>query len=108
MLKALLADRFKLVVHTETKQGPIYALVLARPDNTLGPEMHASDFDRSTLAALAARGQPFPQVAPGKMLCGITTDTGRISGGAQPMTRLAAQIAQQVQRVVVDRNGGLT
>jgi uncharacterized protein (TIGR03435 family) len=37
MLQALLADRFQLVTHQETKELPIYALVLARKDGKLGP-----------------------------------------------------------------------
>jgi uncharacterized protein (TIGR03435 family) len=31
MMQALLADRFKLIVHHETRQAPIFALVLAKP-----------------------------------------------------------------------------
>jgi uncharacterized protein (TIGR03435 family) len=105
MLRALLAERFKLAVHTETRDGPIYALVLSRADKTLGPELHRSDVDCAALLAASARGLPLPQPPPGKMLCGITTNIGRISGGAQPLSRLAAQLSQQVQRVVIDRTG---
>jgi uncharacterized protein (TIGR03435 family) len=36
MLQTLLADRFKLVVHRETKEMPVYALVVAKN----GPEFH--------------------------------------------------------------------
>ena len=36
MLKALLADRFKLKLHTEKREMPIYALLLAREDGQLG------------------------------------------------------------------------
>ena len=33
-LRALLADRFQLVVHKETKEQPIYALVVLRMDRS--------------------------------------------------------------------------
>jgi uncharacterized protein (TIGR03435 family) len=42
MLRGLLADRFKLKAHTETRDVPTYALVLARGDGKLGPKMKAS------------------------------------------------------------------
>ena len=45
MLRGLLAERFKLVVHNETKEQPIYALVLARTDGRLGPQMKPSTLD---------------------------------------------------------------
>jgi uncharacterized protein (TIGR03435 family) len=40
MLQSLLADRFKMVVHHETRQLPIYALVLVKEGN-LGPQLRA-------------------------------------------------------------------
>ena len=39
MLQALLADRFKLVIHRETRQQPVYALVVAKG----GPKLEASE-----------------------------------------------------------------
>jgi uncharacterized protein (TIGR03435 family) len=34
MMQALLADRFKLMVHHETRQAPVFALMLAKPGQT--------------------------------------------------------------------------
>jgi len=42
MLQGLLADRFKLKAHTETREVPIYALVVARDNGRLGPKLKAS------------------------------------------------------------------
>ncbi len=43
MLRTLLEDRFGLKIHTETKEGSIYALVLDRSDGKLGPKVQAWD-----------------------------------------------------------------
>src|SRR5688572_7777642 len=42
LLRTLLADRFKLKAHTETRELPVYDLVLARSDGRLGPDMTPS------------------------------------------------------------------
>jgi uncharacterized protein (TIGR03435 family) len=42
MLRGLLADRFKLKSHAETREVPIYALVVARDNGRLGPKLKAS------------------------------------------------------------------
>ena len=42
MLQTLLIDRFKLKVHTEKREVPIYALVVARSDGKLGAKLKAS------------------------------------------------------------------
>src|SRR5204863_1067403 len=45
MVRKLLADRFKLAVHKETRDLPVYALVLVKSDGILGPRMRPSDPD---------------------------------------------------------------
>jgi uncharacterized protein (TIGR03435 family) len=57
MLRTLLADRFKLVVHTDTRSTPVYALVIARRDGRLGPRLHPEARDCEPLRAVA-RAQP--------------------------------------------------
>jgi uncharacterized protein (TIGR03435 family) len=39
MMQSLLEDRFKLVMHTEQREMPVFALVLARSDGRLGPNL---------------------------------------------------------------------
>jgi uncharacterized protein (TIGR03435 family) len=62
MLKTLLADRFKLKVHTESREIPIYALVVAREDGQLGPNITRSTADCSNtereLAETSAKAGP--------------------------------------------------
>jgi uncharacterized protein (TIGR03435 family) len=42
MTRSLLADRFQLKSHTETRDVPIYGLVVARDNGRLGPKLKAS------------------------------------------------------------------
>jgi uncharacterized protein (TIGR03435 family) len=47
MLQTLLAERFALRVHRETRQLPVYELVKARSDGRLGPNLKPSTADCS-------------------------------------------------------------
>lgn len=99
MLRAMLADRFKLVTRIETREQPLYVLTLARPDGRLGPQLK-----RSTLACA---GQTTPQ--PGSD-CGVNTSTdnrlGTMSAKGVPMDTIAAALANfAVNRTVVNRTG---
>jgi uncharacterized protein (TIGR03435 family) len=56
MMQSLLADRFKLAVHWETRQVPVFAMTLEKP-GTLGPQLHvhpASDTCATTVFPHAA------------------------------------------------------
>ncbi len=55
-VRALLAERFKLVVHRETRQLDIYALVVATPDGKPGRALRQTTQDCPALMAAAARG----------------------------------------------------
>ena len=96
MMRALLADRFKLVVHTETKEQPIYALMFARPDKKLGPEIKESTLDCDA--------------TPKPNSCGMSTNLGNnggyTKGGGQTLARFAELLANLVtERMVIDRTG---
>jgi uncharacterized protein (TIGR03435 family) len=50
MLQNLLIERFKLVTRRERRDMPMYALVVARSDRRLGPQMKPSTADCAALA----------------------------------------------------------
>jgi uncharacterized protein (TIGR03435 family) len=107
MLRSLLADRFKLVVHHEMRDLPIYALVLASSDRRLGAQLRPVAVDCAAVAAARARGGPLPPPPqPNERLtCGMRFGAGRISGGALQLSQVANILSQSVQRVVMDRTG---
>jgi uncharacterized protein (TIGR03435 family) len=107
MLRSLLAERFQLVVHRESKELPIYTLVMARSDGKLGPQMHASATDCAALmSAMRARGGPPAPPAPGeRMPCGMRMFPGNLSGGASTTAQLTNVLARFVSRTVVDQTG---
>jgi uncharacterized protein (TIGR03435 family) len=110
MMRTLLAERFKLVLHNETKDVPIYTLVLARSDGKLGPQLKVSTTDCVALAAAAGRdGQPPGPPAPPKPgeipQCGLFGGPGTMAMGGLPLSQLANGLSGLVQRVVVDRTG---
>jgi uncharacterized protein (TIGR03435 family) len=110
MVRSLLAERFKLVVHTEAREQPIYALVLARTDGKLGPDLKKSEVDCAALIA-AARGRgpatppPGPPQPGDRMPCGIRIGPGNMAVGGSTLAQFANNLGMFVGRVVVDRTG---
>lgn len=99
MMQALLADRFKLVVHHETKQYPIYSLIVAKG----GPKLHASDpKDDYKNGLKSADGEP-----GGKGMMWMSSDSNGfvIQAQALSMDRLAAQLSGDLQSKVQNNTG---
>jgi len=107
MLRTLLADRFKLVVHKETKELPIFELVLARQDGQLGPQLRPAAVDCAAQAAAAKAGTPPPASSgpPGPGSCGMNMNPVSVSGGGVTLAMLANLLEGTVGRVVIDRTG---
>jgi len=80
-LRALLADRFQLVAHKETKDQPIYALVVSKSGAKLKE----------------AKGVGARQ--------GMSTNMGRSEGFAAPIQMLAQVLSGILERPVIDRTG---
>ena len=102
MLRALLADRFKLVVHTETRDAPTYALLMARRDGQLGPKLRVATTDCATLRATAPPGDNDP--------CGSRTASGALATGRMTVRGtdiglLVGILARDAGRPIVNNTG---
>jgi uncharacterized protein (TIGR03435 family) len=110
MIRSLLADRFKLAAHTETKEQTIYALVVARSDGKLGPDLKKSEVDCAALMANARGRGPMPPPPgppqPGeRMPCGVRLGPGNLSASGGSLAQFAQSLGMFVGRVVVDKTG---
>jgi len=113
-LRELLKERFGVVVHNETKEMPIYALILARSDGKLGPQLKKSETDCAALAA-AGRGRgPGGPGGPGRgappapgqpIACGIQIGMGNLNMGGASMAQFATSLAMFAGRIVLDKTG---
>jgi uncharacterized protein (TIGR03435 family) len=89
MIEQLLVDRFKLKVHHEMKELPVYALVVAKGGSKLkeaDPNVHKS---------------PGTEYHPGRM----SHKDGELSGDATGIDRLVGYLSALADRQVVDQTG---
>jgi uncharacterized protein (TIGR03435 family) len=114
MMQALLADRFKLVVHHETRQVPVFALVLVKQGST-GPNLLRHSDDDACLSASASSAVRADGGFP--VVCGVIAHLapsvpGRVSFGARDvmLDLLASSLPTQtgmrtLSRPVIDETG---
>jgi bla regulator protein blaR1 len=102
MLRSLLADRFRLSVHNETRELPVYALTMARTDGRLG-----SQLKQSTVDCQAARGagRGGPPTGAGTPPCSMRVAPGALFLSGFPLSQLATALSNFVRRTVVDSTG---
>jgi uncharacterized protein (TIGR03435 family) len=102
MVRALLADRFKLKMHTEPREQSVFGLVLSRRDGQLGEHLTRSGTDCKL--PTAPRTGPIDLSVPNQ--CGVIMGgPGRMNFRGVTMEVLAAQLSSRVGRTVVDRTG---
>jgi len=110
MMRALLADRFKLMTHNEARETPVFALVLARPDGKFGPKFRKSEADCAEVYAASERGTPPPPRPAGQSQCGNTNSSGTatsrtIRASGVRLADFARNLSGSTGRYVVDRTG---
>ncbi|MGH9242369.1 MAG: M56 family metallopeptidase, partial [Vicinamibacterales bacterium] len=102
-MRTLLAERFKLEVKRETREVPMYALVMARADGRPGPMLRPSSTDCSA-TGMKARAAAEQAGKPLSGFCGLQVNTGRIRFGGRPMSEFA-RVFNPDGRNVIDRTG---
>jgi uncharacterized protein (TIGR03435 family) len=111
LLQRMLADRFRLQVHRETRTLPVFALVAARADRSAGPGMRANPIDcEARRAAARAAGGPPPLTGsgttpPDRPVCALRIMPGAMRGAAVSMSMLATYLGGVAGRQVIDRTG---
>ena len=105
MLRALLTERFKLSVHTETRDLPLYALVLARPDGKLGPHLRRTGTDCSQAPEWLGTGPPPVRDAAAPCRSGGPGAGGAMRFRGITLEAFAKFLAMPVRRPVIDRTG---
>jgi uncharacterized protein (TIGR03435 family) len=89
-IQTLLADRFKLVMHAETRELPIYTLVKSRSDGQLGPNIRPTACKPPEPNAPGGGG---PAVG-GPSVCGNWGGAGLMMVGGNTMNGLANQLGR--------------
>jgi uncharacterized protein (TIGR03435 family) len=105
MLRTFLQERLKLVVRQESRDMPAFALVMARADRRLGPQLHPSSVDCAAVRA-SRGGAAAPPTAPGERpMCSGTSTPGYITAGGVTMAEAAERFLRPAGRPVIDRTG---
>src|SRR5215472_436559 len=84
LVRAMLTDRFQLKVHWETRQGDVYALVVAKN----GPKLKVAD----------------PSKEPG-LNTNISAHEGRMIGINAPVFYLSSVLSNKLSHPVIDKTG---
>jgi uncharacterized protein (TIGR03435 family) len=100
MLQSLLAERFKLAFHRETKQHAIYAMVAAKD----GPKLKPAETPAGNPAP--SGGTPPPTGMPrGPMMIQVDQEGAHLKTPSATLANLAEAISRFSERPVVDMTG---
>ena len=118
MMLNLLKDRFQLTTHLETREQPIFNLVIARADGRLGPDLKPTPAEcQATIAeriaatkAAAERGAlpPLPTFPDpsGPLPCGfVRMGPGLVTGSGRTIAQIVPTLADLLGRPVIDKTG---
>jgi uncharacterized protein (TIGR03435 family) len=100
MIQSLLEERFQLVFHRETKEGPVFAMVLARKDGKLGSSLVQSKEGGCTLM------DPSSPVAVSARSCGWMLMSGpSFEATSIPLANMLPMLSRYLGHPVIDKTG---
>jgi len=102
MLRALLADRFKLRAHTEQREQNVYALLM-RKRGALGPTLRRTKVDCDHLPA-SASGPPLCNGGP-RPSGSLHSGRARLAVDGMSMKAFARVLSRILNKGVIDRTG---
>ena len=113
MLRNLLTDRFKIRVRRQQRELPIFALLIARDDRRLGPNLTSVKVDCAAYKEAFSKLQSSrPPPEPGQPFQPATCDTlmvanqgVRLAGRAVELSEFARTLTPYFEAPVMDRTG---
>ena len=106
MLQNLLVERFNLQFHVETKEMPIYELVIAKSGPKLKESTRPPDEPQPTHDVIVGP-DGFPVLSPGNRPMVLVSVEGKVTARAygESAKDIAARLALRVHRPVIDSTG---
>jgi uncharacterized protein (TIGR03435 family) len=101
-LQAVLADRFQLKFHRDTKELPVFELVSARKDGKLGPNLTPAKEGSCVQYNPASPRDSAKSALPP---CGGAVRRDGITAWSVPMGGLAQQLSMILSKTVIDKTG---
>jgi uncharacterized protein (TIGR03435 family) len=113
MMRNLLSERFQLKTHHETREGPVYSLVVARGGPKMAPSVESAsdgrDFEPPEIhpADIGPDGYPVVHLPPGVSTTFdlIQQFRGRLYGQQLTTEKIANELQRLVTRPVTDASG---
>jgi uncharacterized protein (TIGR03435 family) len=109
MFRQMFAERFKLQVHEEAVDTPIYLLMVDREDGRLGPQLNPAGRDCAAEAAAARGSSPppalnrIPTEEEAMASCRTLFSQGRIVSGGSLLPLFLPSLSSMVGRPIEDR-----
>ena len=98
MMQAVLEDRFKLKIHRENRQGPVYELTLGKGSPKLKPLQEGS-------CTPVTIGRPLPQLAADQRYCRNMANPRGVDFEGGTLAMFAGLLGMILDRPVIDKTG---